>query len=267
MSSSLPLVLSIIPNPFDAVTLPRDASEAGWRIDEMIQSTTLFVSILFVLMVIWMLWSVFKHGPEHKAMHDHGADFKSWRWTALVAALIFAVVDGDLLFHSTKFMFGTYFDFSGAEATPGVVRIELNAHQWAWNARYPGPDGKFNTADDIVVLNELVVPQGAPVIFQITSTDVIHGFNVPNMRMKVDAVPGTVTRMWFQPKETGVFEIICAQHCGANHYKMRGTVTVLPRAEFDRWAQVTSVNAARAFDAKDLEAHWGWNWAEHSRLE
>jgi cytochrome c oxidase subunit II len=64
-----------------------------------------------------------------------------------------------------------------------------------------------------------------------------------------------------------VFEIICAQHCGANHFKMRGTVTVLPRAEFDRWAQVTSVNAARAFDAKDLEAHWGWNWAEHSRLE
>ncbi|HMK73629.1 MAG TPA: cytochrome C oxidase subunit II, partial [Myxococcaceae bacterium] len=96
---------------------------------------------------------------------------------------------------------------------------------------------------------------------------VIHGFNVPGMRMKVDAIPGTVTRMWFQAQQTGVFEIICAQHCGANHYKMRGTVTVLPRAEFDRWAQATSVNAARAYDPKDVEAHWGWDWAEHSRLE
>jgi cytochrome c oxidase subunit 2 len=87
------------------------------------------------------------------------------------------------------------------------------------------------------------------------------------MRMKVDAVPGTVTRMWFQPKDLGVFEIACAQHCGANHYKMRGTVTVLPKAEYDRWAQATSVNASRAFDPKDIEAHWGWDWTEHERVE
>jgi len=267
MSASLPLLLSWISNPFVAVGLPRDASESGWQIDEMIRSTTIAVSILFILMVLWMLWSVVRHGPEHKALYDHGADFKSWRWTALVAALIFVVVDGDLLYRSTRFMFGTFFDFARAEATPGAVRIQINAHQWAWDARYAGPDGSFNTPDDIVVLNDLVVPQGVPVIFQITATDVIHGFNVPNMRMKVDAIPGTVTRMWFQPRETGVFEIICAQHCGANHYKMRGTVTVLPRADFDRWAQITSINSARAFDGKDLEAHWGWNWAAHARLQ
>jgi cytochrome c oxidase subunit II len=267
MSSLMPLAMSMLSGPFDAVQLLHDASEEGYQLDEMINRTSIFVLILFVMTVVWMFYSVLKHGPGHPAVYEHGADYKSWRWTALTAALIFFVVDGDLLYHSTKFMFGTYFDFAGAEAKPGSVRIEINAHQWAWNARYPGPDGKFNTADDIVVLNEIVVPQGAPVIFQVTSTDVIHGFNVPNMRMKVDAVPGTVTRMWFQPKETGVFEIVCAQHCGANHYKMRGTVTVLPKAEFDRWAQVTSVNAARAFDPKDLEAHWGWDWAEHSRIQ
>jgi cytochrome c oxidase subunit II len=267
MSSLTSLALSSLPGPFEPIKLMRDASESGWKIDEMIETTTIFVGILFLMSVVWMMWSVVLHGPKHKAVYDHGAEFKSWRWTALAAALIFVVVDGDLLFHSTEFMFGTFFDFQGAEAKPGAVRIEINAHQWAWNARYAGPDGKFNTADDIVVLNDIVVPQGAPVIFQITSTDVIHGFNVPEMRMKVDAVPGTVTRMWFQPKETGVFEIICAQHCGANHYKMRGTVTVLPRAEFDRWAQVTSVNATRGFDPQDMDARWGWDWAQHARLE
>jgi cytochrome c oxidase subunit II len=261
------LAAFVLPNPFEPVKLLRDASESGWQIDEMIETTTVFVGILFLMTVLWMLWSVVTCGPQHKAVHDHGADFKSWRWTVLAAAVIFLVVDGDLFIHSTKFMFGTFFDFKTAEAVPGAVRIEINAHQWAWTARYAGADGQFNTEDDIVVLNDIVVPQGAPVIFQVTSTDVIHGFNVPEMRMKVDAVPGTVTRMWFQPKDTGVFEIICAQHCGANHYKMRGTVTVLPRGEFDRWAQVTSVNASRAFDAKDLEAHWGWNWAEHARVE
>jgi cytochrome c oxidase subunit 2 len=267
MSSLFLLALSVLPNPFGVVKLMRDASESGWKVDETIETTTLFVAPLFLATVVWMMWSVIRHGPKHKALHDHGADFKSWRWTMLTALLIFVVVDGDLLYRSTAFMFGTFFDFKGAEATPGAVRIEINAHQWAWNARYAGADGKFNTDDDIVVLNDIVIPLGAPVIFQVTSTDVIHGFNVPEMRMKVDAVPGTVTRMWFQAKEPGVFEIICAQHCGANHYKMRGTVTVLSRTEFDRWAQANSVNATRAFDPKDMEAHWGWNWAEHARVE
>jgi cytochrome c oxidase subunit 2 len=257
--------LAVFPNPFAPVVLLRDASESGWHIDQMLEWTTLFVSILFVLSIGWMLWSVVMRGPRHKAVHDHGADFKSWRWTALATAATFAIVDGDLLVNNATFLFGTVFDFQGAEAQPGAVRIEINAHQWAWDARYPGPDGKFNTPDDIVVLNALVVPQGLPVIFQVTSTDVIHGFNVPNMRMKVDAIPGTVTRMWFQPKDTGVFEIVCAQHCGANHYKMRGTLTVLPVREFQRWAAVNSENAARAFDRNDVEAHWGWDWAEHAR--
>jgi cytochrome c oxidase subunit 2 len=260
-------LLAVLPNPFAPVVLLRDASESGWNIDRMLASTTVFVTILFVLGIGWMLWSVVTRGPKHKAVYDRGADFKSWRWTALAAAATFAVVDGDLLVKNAAFLFGTVFDFQGAEAGPGAVRIEVNAHQWAWAARYAGPDGKFNTGDDIVVLNELVVPQGAPVIFQVTSTDVVHGFNVPNMRMKVDAIPGTVTRMWFQPKDTGVFEIVCAQHCGAGHYKMRGTVTVLPSREFQRWAQVNSENAARAFDPQDVEAHWGWDWAEHSRAE
>ena len=97
-------------------------------------------------------------------------------------------------------------------------------------------------------------------IFQITSTDVIHGFNVPNMRMKVDAVPGTVTRMWFQAKETGEFDIACAQHCGVHHYKMKGTLTILTPEEWKTWAAEQSAIASRGFDAKDNEAHWGWEW-------
>ena len=40
------------------------------------------------------------------------------------------------------------------------MRIQVNAHQWAWDARYAGPDGKFNTADDIVTLNDMRVPMG-----------------------------------------------------------------------------------------------------------
>ncbi len=105
--------------------------------------------------------------------------------------------------------------------------MEINAHQWAWQVRYAGPDGKFNTPDDVVTLNEVYLPKDAPGLFQVASIDVIHSFNVPNMRMKVDAVPGTINRMWFTPAVPGDYEIGCAQHCGANHYKMQGMLHVV----------------------------------------
>ncbi len=247
--------------PFN-IGLPHDASEDGYRIDEMLHVTTDFVALLFTIMIVWMLWSILRKQP---ALYDHGADRKSWRWTLLISALIFFVVDGHLFISSTLALNQVFGNFAAAEETPGAVRIEINAHQWAWNARYAGPDGEFNTQDDAVTLNDVVIPQGLPVIFQVTSTDVIHGFNVPNMRMKVDAVPGTVNRMWFRARETGRFEIVCAQHCGANHYKMRGVVTVLPREDWERWMRIAATNSARLYDPADAESHWGWSWTEHAR--
>jgi hypothetical protein len=123
------LALSSSGGPFDAVHLLQDASEYGWKLDDMINETSVFVIILFLMTVVWMLYSVLMHGPTHKAAYDHGSDFKSYRWTLLTGILIFVVVDGLLLFHSTEFMWGTFFDFKGAEARPGAVRIEINAHQ------------------------------------------------------------------------------------------------------------------------------------------
>ena len=83
-----------------------------------------------------------------------------------------------------------FWNFDEVEQRPDAVRIEVNAHQWAWDARYAGPDGKFNTKDDIVTLNDIRVPVDTPVLLQLASTDVIHSFYLPNFRVKQDAVPG-----------------------------------------------------------------------------
>ena len=249
-----------------AVHLPEDASRDGWRIDEMIHSTTAFVALIFAILIGWLLIVFTRHGRAHPAHFDHGATARSFRWTLLTAALIFFVVDGDLLLSSLRALREVYGNFAAAEASPGVVRVEVTAHQWAWAMRYPGADGRFDTPDDIVTLNELVLPVGRTAIFQVASTDVVHGFNVPAMRMKVDAVPGTINRMLFTPARTGTWEIVCAQHCGANHYKMRGTVTVLPEAEYAAWLTLAQANARAAFDPDDTTAHWGWDWARHARI-
>jgi cytochrome c oxidase subunit 2 len=249
------------------IGLPHDASKDGWRIDEMINVTSVFVGIIFAVMMVWMLWAIIGHGPRHSASHDHGDRPNSWLWTLAVAGLVFVVVDGDLLVRTFVSLNLVFWNFDWAERQPDAVRIEINAHQWAWSVRYAGPDGVFNTADDVVTLNDVVLPRDAPALFQVASTDVLHGFNVPSMRMKVDAVPGTVNRMWFTPAENGDFEIGCAQHCGANHYKMRGTVHVVDRALYEQWLGAASANAVRGFDAKDEAAHWGWDWSEHARMK
>jgi len=246
--------------------MPHDASLDGWRIDELINVTSVFVIILFFIMVAWMLTAVFRHGRSHTAKYDHGDTRRSIAVALGIAVAIFFVVDGHLFINSVLVWQRIFGNFAWAEAQPQAVRIEVNAHQWAWAIRYAGPDGKFGTPDDIVTLNDVVVPQGAPVIFQVASVDVIHSFNIPNMRMKIDAVPGMVNRVWFTPKETGQFDIGCAQHCGANHYKMRGVLTVLPPADFARWYRDASANSARAWDPDDKDAQWAWDWQKHARI-
>ncbi len=240
--------------------LPRDASQDGHRIDWLINVTNIFVVLLFVVMCAWMAYAVAKHNEKHKAEYDHG-DSKHHVAVAMgVSALIFFVVDGNLWFNSTIDVNTAFWNHAAAEKHPEAVLIELNAHQWAWDARYAGPDGKFNNADDVVTLNDIRVPKGVPIVFQIASADVIHSFYLPNFRVKQDAMPGMITRLWFVAKEAGEFDIGCAQHCGTHHYKMKGRLTVLEVDDYKRWHAEMSAQRARAFNPKDENAQWGWEW-------
>ena len=89
--------------------------------------------------------------------------------------------------------------------------IQIMAQQFAWNVRYPGPDGKFGRQDmklvsddnvfgvdpadpagkdDIQVLNEIHVPVNKPVLIYLSSKDVIHSLKLVAMRITQDAIPG-----------------------------------------------------------------------------
>lgn len=247
------------PKPETGWGLPHDASQYGHHVDWLIHITNIFVGILFVIMCVWMLIAVFRHGEKHEAEHDHGTGKKHVMTALALSGVIFFVVDGNLYVNAMKDI-GTYWGFEKIEPDPKTVKIEVNAHQWAWDFRYPGPDGRFNTADDILSLNELQVPVGRPIVMQMASPDVIHSLYLPNFRIKQDVTPGMVNRMWFQAKETGEFDIACAQHCGAHHYKMKGLLRVLPNESFEQWQKEASAIAERGFDTNDSTAHWGWEW-------
>jgi cytochrome c oxidase subunit II len=99
----------------------------------------------------------------------------------------------------------------------------------------------------VFVEQEMHLVVGKPVKLVIGAKDVIHDVGLAHFRMKMDAVPGTPTTMWFTPRfttkemkeKTGnpdfVYELSCDQMCGKGHYSMRGVVVVETQAEFEAW--------------------------------
>lgn len=247
------------PLPERGYGLPRDVSLDGHHIDALLHFTFGAMGLIFVAVVAALLWSIVRSKRGAPATYDPGSR-KSVLLLAASVAAISLVVDGTLFFKTIVDMNGIFWNFSDPLKNPAAVRIEVNAHQWAWTARYPGADGKFNTPDDIVTLNDIRVPTGVPVVVQLASTDVIHSFYLPNFRVKRDAMPGMVNGLTFQAQVPGEYEIACAQHCGPNHYKMRGVLTVLTPEQYREWLATAGAVASRGYDPDDASAHWGWEW-------
>ena len=239
--------------------LPPDASVHGHHIDSLIYYTLGAVVLIFAVVFVMMVWTFVRHRAGHTAQYSHGSR-RSIGLLVAAIALIAVVVDGTLFARTMHDISRAFWNFADVNRDPRTLRIEVSAHQWAWLARYPGPDGRFATQDDVVTLNDIRVPVATPVLIQLALTDVIHSFALPNFRVKQDAVPGMINALTFEARITGQFEITCAQHCGPNHYKMRGVLTVLTPDAYEEWMATASADARRAYDPEDVEAAWGWAW-------
>ena len=240
--------------------LPHDVSLDGHLVDGAIRYVTIATGACFVVMVAVLLAAALFHreGRRRRARYTHGNGPRDYWLGVLVAAGMFFGIDAVLLARSTADLQNHFWRFPDGD--PGALRVEVTAHQWAWRFRYPGADGRFNTPDDVLTLNDLRVPVGRPVYLKFHSKDVVHSFYLPNFRVKVDIVPGNDTRLWFQAREAGRFEIGCAQHCGVNHYKMRAELRTLAPAEFEGWLRAAAEDSRLRYDPADSAAHDGWEW-------
>ena len=120
---------------------------------------------------------------------------------------------------------------------PSKYHVEVTAKQFNWEVVYPGPDGKFGTADDLKVENELNVPVGEVINIALKSKDVIHSFFVPVLRLKQDALPGRTIPVWFEATKAGEYEIPCAELCGFGHSGMKGFLIVRSKTDYAKWVQ------------------------------
>lgn len=114
---------------------------------------------------------------------------------------------------------------AGAGRLP--LKIDVTGQQWVWSFSYPD-DGKVES-------DELYLPVDQPVVFHISSKDVIHSFWVVDMGIKVDANPGEITTTSVTPNKLGTFVVRCAELCGLLHADMESTVHVVSKRAFATW--------------------------------
>jgi cytochrome c oxidase subunit II len=114
-----------------------------------------------------------------------------------------------------------------APEQPSSLTVEVIAHDWWWEVRYP--------QNDAVTANEIHIPVGEPVRVLLRSADVIHSFWVPRLQVKADMIKGRENELWLEADEPGRYRGQCAEFCGLQHANMVFWVVAEPAAEFDEW--------------------------------
>ena len=255
--------------------LPQLASTHGGQIDSLIGWTHIFMLVLFVGWGAFFAYALVRFRQSRNPVANYtGATSHASSYLEGGVLLVELV----LLFAFSIPLWAARVDHVPPESEALVVH--LTAEQFAWNVRYAGPDGVFGRTDiklidvqnnplgldrsdpaakdDVTTINQLYLPSNKPIIVKLRSKDVIHSFNVPEFRVKQDAIPGLTIPVWFIPNVTTAemrtrtgnpefqYEIACAQLCGLGHYRMRGFVTVQTADEFQTWMDEKVKEAAEA---------------------
>jgi cytochrome c oxidase subunit 2 len=134
---------------------------------------------------------------------------------------------------------------SPARSAPAQARnplvVEVTGQQWTWTFNYPG-DGD-DPKVGAVETDELYLPVDRPVVFKVTSDDVIHSFWIVEMGIKIDANPGKTTTTQTIPDRVGTYNVRCAELCGLLHADMETRAHVVTSDQFATWLKATQANS------------------------
>lgn len=245
-------------------TFPHLASEHGGQIDRLIVIMHMFMLAVLLVGAFLFIYPLVRYRKKVNPTADyHGLKSKAPYLLAVFMAVVDAVL---LIFFSIPFWEREVNAYPQEEDNPFEVRVV--AQQFQWYFHYPGPDGIFGDTDidliddqenplgldredpneeDDVYSPVLHIPVNRTVLIYLTTRDVIHSLNLPELRVKQDAIPGMSIPVHFTPtmttkelrevtgKEDREFEIACAQLCGLGHYRMKGIMIVETEEELQAW--------------------------------
>jgi cytochrome c oxidase subunit 2 len=243
-----------------SMTLPEAASVHGVKIDEMFTITTVLTMIVFFITQILLFGFLFqyRHSEKRRAHFLPHNNTIEKVWTIAPAIVLTVLV---------VFGFFTWQKIMNTTDVDGDINVDITGHQFAWEIRYPGKDGKlgpknftFVTAANKLGVNfkkkssfddlsadTMYLPVNKSVRLNIQAQDVIHSVYMPHFRVQLNAVPGLPTFFKFTPTITTAdmrrktddpkFEylVYCNKICGGGHYNMQKIVRVVSEAEYQSW--------------------------------
>lgn len=234
---------------------PESASAHGAQLDNQFVVTLIVTGVIFIFAQgsLGYLIMRYRERPGQQATYSHGNDKMEVIWTIATTVLFFGMV---------LLGFQVWIDMYIQAAPEDAIRIEVTGQQFAWNIRYPGPDGEFGTTlpeliddsagnplgldpDDPVGMDDIVVPTMAvpvnrPIELLLRSKDVTHSFSVRELRVKQDTLPGMVIPLRFVATKLGKYEIACAELCGLGHHRMRSFIDVFSEEDYAEWLREQS---------------------------
>jgi cytochrome c oxidase subunit 2 len=230
-----------------------DVSSHGKAIDDQMSETMWEAGVSFLASQIILAWFVWRYSANRPA--DKIKNFPGGAAGLVIAA--FVLVGGEVLalgVIGVKAWATIYFTPPAADAMP----VQVQAGQFAFYFRYPGPDGSFgpihpdliseanqnffgldtthdaDSKDDLVTA-EMAIPVNREIRLLMHSKDLSHSFYVPALRIHQDFVPGLDLQLHFTATQIGKYEIVCSQLCGLGHYNMKAYLEVMAQADFDNW--------------------------------
>lgn len=241
--------------------LPEAVSEHGLRTDRLFWMTMGILVFAFIVTNTFLFLFAYRYQyKEGNKAYFYPENHK----LEIVWTVIPAIIMSILVFYGWK----EWSSITKPEPAESEV-IEVMGKQFAWQVRYPGPDGKLGSHDfrlidatnvfgldfndknsmDDFTPPELHLPKGKPVLFKIRARDVLHSVFLPHFRVKMDAVPGMPTKFWFVPTKTTRemreelgdanfnYELACTEICGRGHFAMRYVVVVEEPEEYEAWKE------------------------------
>ncbi len=217
---SIAMAIAVYSSKWPIGLLP--AGDPATSIDELFKFLGAVGAAIFNIVVIYTIYFAIvfrrpKNAPANTiGVQIHDAPVLEFWWTAIPTILVVI-----LSIFSVKI-------WADLQNTQGdVLTVEAIGYQFGFQYRYP----KLAKP----VTSELHLPVDTPTTIHITSIDVLHGFWIPELRMKADMVPGLINTIRVTPKVPGRYIVICTEFCGLAHSVMRSGVVVESRQDFDKW--------------------------------
>jgi cytochrome c oxidase subunit II len=257
----------------DLLTPESGGSQNANDIDTLYKITLYVAIVIFLIVEGTLIWSLVKYrlrrgGPEAAQIRGNTPLELGWTIGAALILVVLATVtfiylddienpppSGPNGLQASQASFATIDQPAPPKSGGPTLTIGVNGQQYIWRYDYPGREPLFS-------YYEMVVPTDTTVVLDVTASDVIHSWWIPELGGKVDGVPGHVNKTWFKipaGKAGRVFDGQCAELCGEGHADMRAEVRAVTPTQFEAWADrrradIKTAGEALAEQRKQREA-------------